>query len=657
MSYNNTKLLAAILGYSLLACSICGCSANTSLTTESTETSADSSYAVTHLDSDDMFTDRDKEVGYDKETSVSVQLADGATSCDDDSVTVTDDTITISDEGTYILSGSLSDGQVIIDADENAKIQLVLDNVSINCDTSAAIYVRQADKVFVTLADGSENTLSNTSDFVAIDDNNIDGVIFSKSDLTLNGSGTLTVTAAFGHGIVSKDDLVITSGTYAITAAKHALSGKDSVRIADGVLTLDAGTDGIHSENADKDGKGFIYIADGTINIEADSDGMDAEETLQIDGGSMTIAAGDDGVHSDRDLIITDGTIDVTKSYEGLEGMTVTIEDGDISVVSSDDGLNAAGDPADVSSDNSDANGNNSDMLNPGEENTNPSTEDDGSNSAANAQTIAMTDSTKNSNNDADKSDSSNNKTRPDINGDTPPQKPDGSNNNGGTPPQRPDDSNNSANDNSTEDGATGNNDSDNQKTSPELPDNTGADEPPTDGNMPSGGPQDGGFGGGMDEAHDYNFIVINGGTINVNADGDGIDSNGDLIVTGGTIYVSGPTNGGNGALDYAGNAAISGGTIVAVGASGMAQNFGSDSTQGCMLVTVAESTLTGDLTLTDSDGNVIVSYSPEKAYNSVVISSPDIKEDATYTLATGDITNTVTMSSLIYGEDDHIGR
>lgn len=243
-------------------------------------------------------------------------------------------------------------------------------------------------------------------------------------------------------------------------------------------------------------------IADGTITIEADSDGIDAEETLQIDGGSMTIAAGDDGVHSDRDLIITDGTIDVTKSYEGLEGMTVTIEDGDISVVSSDDGLNAAGDPADASSDNSDSNESNSDMLNPGEENTNPSTEDDGS------------------------------------------------------------------------------------------------------------------------------------------------DSNGDLIVTGGTIYVSGPTNGGNGALDYAGNAAISGGTIVAVGASGMAQNFGSDSTQGCMLVTVAESTLTGDLTLTDSDGNVIVSYSPEKAYNSVVISSPDIKKGATYTLATGDTTNIVTMVS-----------
>mgnify|MGYP002544631138 CR=1 FL=1 len=128
---------------------------------------------------------------------------------------------------------------------DDKKVQLVLDSVDINCDTSAALYVKAADKVFVTLASDSENTLSNTNDFVAIDDNNIDAVIFSKDDLTLNGSGTLTVTAKYGHGIVSKDDLVITSGTYQITAAKHALSGQDSVRIADGILTLNAGTDGI----------------------------------------------------------------------------------------------------------------------------------------------------------------------------------------------------------------------------------------------------------------------------------------------------------------------------------------------------------------------------------------------------------------------------
>ena len=675
MSYNNTKLLAAILGYSLLACSICGCSANTkSLTNESTEVSDSSTaseYEVTPLDADDMFTDRDKEVGYDEETAVSITLADDATSCSDESVTIQDNTVTISGEGTYILSGSLSNGQIIIDVDENAKIQLVLDNASINCDTSAAIYVRQADKVFVTLASDSENTLSNKSDFVAIDDNNIDGVIFSKSDLTLNGSGSLTVNAAYGHGIVSKDDLVITSGTYTITAAKHALSGKDSVRIADGVITLDAGTDGIHSENTDKDGKGFIYIADGDINIESASDGMDAEETLQIDGGSMTIAAGDDGVHSDADLIITDGTIDVTKSYEGLEGMTITIEDGDINVVSSDDGLNAAGDPADATSsettDSSSATDNSSDSSTSDNDatNTTPTSPagDTENNTVADAQTVSSSSADDGNNNDAKNSDKNSNTppTKPDgsnDNGGTPPEKPDSSDNNGGTPPQRPDDSNSSSDGNSSDNNASGD-----QSTPPELPDNADGSssmpERPDDSNMPSGGPGgNGGFGGGgMDEAHDYNFIVISGGTLSVNANGDGIDSNGDLVISGGTIYVSGPTSGGDGALDYAGDATISSGTIIAVGASGMAQNFGSDSTQGSMLVTVADSTLTGDLTLTDSDGNVVVSYSPEKAYNSVVISCPELKEGETYTLTTGDVTNTVTMSSLIYGEDDQMRR
>lgn len=345
MSYNNTKLVAGLLGYALLACSISGCSLDSfsKTTTETSSESSSSATEITYLDADDMFTDRDKEVGYDEDTATAITLSDDASSCDSSSVTISNNTITITDEGTYLLTGSLSDGQVIVDADDK-KVQLVLDSVNINCDTSAALYVKAADKVFVTLASDSENSLSNTSDFVAIDDNNIDAVIFSKDDLTLNGSGTLTVTAKYGHGIVSKDDLVITSGTYQITAAKHALSGKDSVRIADGVLTLDAGTDGIHSENTDNDAKGFIYIANGDISITADSDGFDAEETLQLDGGNIEVAAGDDGLHADGDLIITDGTINVTKSYEGLEGMTVTVEDGNISVVSSDDGINAAGD-------------------------------------------------------------------------------------------------------------------------------------------------------------------------------------------------------------------------------------------------------------------------------------------------------------------------
>lgn len=565
MSYNNTKLVAGLLGYALLACSISGCSLDSfsKTTTETSSESSSSATGITHLDADDMFTDRDKEVGYDEDTATAITLSDDASSCDSSSVTISNNTITITDEGTYLLTGSLSDGQVIVDADDK-KVQLVLDSVNINCDTSAALYVKAADKVFVTLASDSENSLSNTSDFVAIDDNNIDAVIFSKDDLTLNGSGTLTVTAKYGHGIVSKDDLVITSGTYQITAAKHALSGKDSVRIADGVLTLDAGTDGIHSENTDNDAKGFIYIANGDISITADSDGFDAEETLQVDGGNIEVAAGDDGLHADGDLIITDGTINVTKSYEGLEGMTVTVEDGDISVVSSDDGINAAGD----------------------------GTSEESSQSG------------------------------------TPPEKPDGSDSTEDRP-EPP--SGFDKNDNSS---ANSNSDSNSDSKPADLPDGNGG---------PGGG--NGGPGGGMEEATDYNLIQISGGKIYINANGDGIDSNGNLTVTGGEIYVDGPTSGGDGALDCSGTALISGGTVIAVGSSGMAENFDSSSAQGSMITTVSDSMITGDITLTDSEGNTIVSYSPSKEYSSVAISCADLKEGETYTLVAGDTSTSVSLN------------
>lgn len=572
MSYNNTKLVAGLLGYALLACSISGCSFDSfsKTTTETSSESFSSATEITYLNADDMFTDRDKEVGYDEDTATAITLSDDASSCDSSSVTISNNTITITDEGTYLLTGSLSDGHVIVDADDK-KVQLVLDSVNINCDTSAALYVKAADKVFVTLASDSENSLSNTSDFVAIDDNNIDAVIFSKDDLTLNGSGTLTVTAKYGHGIVSKDDLVITSGTYQITAAKHALSGQDSVRIADGVLTLDAGTNGIHSENADDDTKGFIYIANGDISITADSDGFDAEETLQVDGGNIEVYAGDDGLHSDDDLIITAGTINVTKSYEGLEGMTVTIEDGDISVVSSDDGINASGDGT----------------------------------SGESSQ------------------------------GGTPPEKPDGSD----STEDRPEPPNGfDKNDNSS---ADSNSDSNSDSKPADLPDGNAG---PGDGNGGPGG-DNGGPGGGMEEATDYNLIQISGGKIYINASGDGIDSNGNLTVTGGEIYVDGPTSGGDGALDCSGTALISGGTVIAVDSSGMAENFDSSSAQDSMITTVSDSMITGDITLTDSEGNTIVSYSPSKEYSSVVISCADLKEGETYTLVAGDTSTSVSLN------------
>ena len=272
-------------------------------------------------DTSDMFTDRDKEIGYDEESSARINLADNKSSCDSNAVQIDGNTITITDEGTYILSGELTNGMIIVDTEDTDKVQLVLDGVAITSAESAAIYVRSADKVFLTTASGSENILTNGGTYTAIDDNNIDAVIFSKDDLTLNGAGTLTIHAAAGHGVVSKDDLVLTSGTYDITAEKHGLSGKDSVRIAGGTYQITCGKDGLHASNTDDTSLGFIYIA----------------------GGNFEITADDDGMHADSALTIAGGTIHVTESYEGIEGLSIDITGGDIDVTASDDGLNAAG--------------------------------------------------------------------------------------------------------------------------------------------------------------------------------------------------------------------------------------------------------------------------------------------------------------------------
>ena len=195
-----------------------------------------------------MFTDNDMEIGYDEETATKITLTGDSAESDSDAVTISGSVVTISEEGTYILSGTLNDGMVIVDAGDEDKLRIVLDDASITSQTSAALYVRNADKVFVTTATDSHNSLVSAGEYVAIDDNDIDAAVFAKSDLTLNGAGQLTITSAAGHGVVSKDDLVLTGGDYSITAASQGLSGEDSVRIANGQYSIEAGNDGIHAE-------------------------------------------------------------------------------------------------------------------------------------------------------------------------------------------------------------------------------------------------------------------------------------------------------------------------------------------------------------------------------------------------------------------------
>ena len=572
--------LAAGLVLTMAACSTGSGSSSTQTTTSVQNLSTDGSAA---LDTSDMFTDRDLDPSYDESTAVKISLADGASKSSDSSVKISSNTITISKEGVYVLSGSLSDGQIIVAAGDNDKIQLVLDGVSITNDSSAPIYVKSGDKVFVTLAENSRNTLSVTGEYQATDDNNVDSAIFSKSDLTLNGSGALTVNAAYGHGIVGKDDLVIAGGSYNITSASKGISANDSIRIASGSITVKSGTDGLHAENTDDESLGFIYVKTASLSINAGYGAIDASSTVMIDdgtfklisgsgsanaskkadgffgsgkfkqsdtqtddtslkgikadgniiiadgsfdidsaddaihsnsdtvikGGTFAIKSGDDGIHSNSGTVISGGEIVISDSYEGIEGQTIDISGGSISVTASDDGLNAAG-----------------------------------------------------------------------------------------------------GNDSSQSGGMMQN------------------DMFATDENA---------------------YIKISGGELNVNSSGDGVDSNGNLYVSGGETYVSGPTDSGNGALDYNGTAEITGGIFIATGMSGMAQNFSDSSTQGSILYNSSTQS-TETIVLKDSSGNTIATFSPNKSYNSVVISTPDIKDGETYSLTMAGQTVSIEMSGLIYG-------
>lgn len=291
--------------------------------TKTKSTSTGSSSSSTSVSTSDMFTKRDLDSSYDESKATKVKLSDSKTTVSGDGAKYSSEngvnTVTITKEGTYILSGNLN-GQIVVDTDKTAKVQIVLNGVTISSESTAAIQVKQADKVFLTLAKGSENTLTETGEFASDASSTVDGVIFSKDDLTINGTGTLKISTASGHGVVSKDDLVIASGTIDITSSGHGLQGKDSVRIADGTITINSSNDGIHSENKDDSSLGFVYIKDGTIKI----------------------TAADDGIHSGNNVTIDGGTITVTESSEGIEGQNIDINGGKIDVTSSDDGLNAA---------------------------------------------------------------------------------------------------------------------------------------------------------------------------------------------------------------------------------------------------------------------------------------------------------------------------
>ena len=287
---NNMKRIAIplLLSLSLL---LSGCQ-NTDTGSNGGDSASTGAESVAVIDTAALFSDRDLDGSYDESAAVHIQLEGETAVCDSDAVSIDGSRITLLDEGTYLVSGALTDGQIVVDAGDTDKVQIVLASASLTCADSAAIYSKSADKVFLTLAEGTENTLTNGGSYTAIDKNNIDSVVFSKTDLTLKGSGSLTIDAQARHGVVSKDELTINGGTF----------------------TVDSVDDCLHSGGA-----------------------------LAVTGGTFTLSSGDDAIHSDDAVTIRAGEFSIPYCYEGVEGLSVTVEDGTFEITAYDDGFNAAG--------------------------------------------------------------------------------------------------------------------------------------------------------------------------------------------------------------------------------------------------------------------------------------------------------------------------
>lgn len=495
-------------------------------------------------------TGKEKEAG-NQITNLSFEYSDEDT---DDSWNETDATsLTISDEnneikiekaGTYHLTGTTTNGTVIIDAGSEDTVRLILDNVDITCENSSPIYVKNAKKVIITLAENSVNTLIDGTEYVYDDTANEepDGTLFSKDDLTINGSGTLNIKANFKDGIVSKDGLVITNGNINVEAADDGIRGKDYVAIKGGKIKITSVADAIKSTEDADTYKGYVLIDGGNIDItttapqtetssskgikaitniqvnagditiDSTDDGLHSNGNITINGGTFNIKTGDDGIHSDTSLYINDGEINITESYEGIESSLIEINGGKINIIASDDGINVAG-------------GNDTSYM-----------------------------------------------------------------------------------------GGRGGRDN---------------------------------FTSASDSSQK---LTVNNGEIYVNASGDGIDVNGAAYVNGGIVTVDGPTNSGNGALDYDSEFAVSNGTLIACGSVGMAQSISNSSTIYCLDITFNQTqSASSTIKITDEDGNTVLTYAPSKQYQSAIICSPNLKNGKQYTIYVDDVEiDTVTIENIV---------
>lgn len=578
-------ILALIPIFILLSILNIGCSSDKTTDAASTTTVTPAS----GYDAEDYDTD------YSDENPQTITLKGNSIDFSGEGATINGTTLTINKAGAYILSGTLNDGSIIVDGDKTANVRLVLNDANITSSTSAAIYSKQSQKTLITLEAGTNNSLTDSTSRDTSDPEAPTAALYVQDNLTINGDGALSVTGNYNDAITSKDDLkIISANINVLASADDGIVGRDTTKIASGTIKISATGDGIKATNDEDTSKGNIQIDGGTFNITTGNDAIQAEtsltvkdgnfnlttgggsangsdkagtagntfgawqqgsqndtndstdttpsakalkakssitiasgifdinssddaihsnDTLTIDNGSFNIHSGDDGLHADNALTINNGNITIAKSYEGLEGMVITLNGGNGNITASDDGMNAAG--------------------------------GDGSSQS-------------------------------------------------GRPGQNP-----------------------------------------------------------MDTANvdDSSVMLnINGGIWYINAGGDGLDSNASINQTGGNVTVDGPSDSGNGALDYDGTYNLTGGSLIATGSAGMLQTPSASASQNTIALIFTSTQSAGTtIGLSTLEGSEIANFTPAKNFQSIVICTPDIKTDTSYNFNKNGINLvTVTPSSTI---------
>lgn len=561
-----------------------GTTATTSSATATDTAASNSSFSTNvksgeKLDVDTHYSEQD--LSWDTSSETAIDLSNPTAT---DGVTVEDGTLTITKAGTYKLSGEYQ-GQIKVETADSDAVRLVLDNANITNSSGAALNVVNADEVILYSASGTTNTISDGADYTATGEDDPDAVVYSKADLTIAGEGTLKVNGNHEDGIHTSDGLVIASGTLEVNAANTGIKGKDYVDILGGAINVTAQQDGIKSTNDTDEGQGWTRLSNGTVTVNAGDDGFKASRVVEISGGSLT----------------------VEQSDEGIEAQYINVSGGNVNVTSADDGMNASLKTSD--SESTDSSANTSDTANQQQNSQQQGSIPDGQQSGTSNQqqqgmgqppAMSGTSQDGTSQNGASGTAQQQNNTQ------------NQGNQNMGQPPVMP---GGNAQDGTSQNGTTGTG-------------QQGMGQPPQ-GGMPGGG-------GGTFEVVDA-AINVSGGHVTVNAEGDGIDSNGVTTLSGGTLIVNGPSQGGNAALDTNGDLLLNGATVLSGSTADMFEAPSTNSTSGYLKLTNSSGFEQGStVQVADSSGKVVANYKVTKSnVQLVLVSSSSIVKGQSYTVYT----------------------